>query len=123
VFNGEASRVARLITACKLYLRMRMRETLVEEKIQWILSYVQEGLADVWKENLLEDLESEEVELKKEFGGKDEESIKVAELKRIEQGGRMIEEFFQELRRAARESKYEGRALVEEFKRGMNKVI
>jgi len=122
VFNGEASRVARLITACKLYLRMRMRETLVEEKIQWILSYVQEGLADVWKENLLEDLESEEVELKKEFGGKDEESIKVAELKRIEQGGRMIEEFFQELRRAARESKYEGRALVEEFKR-MNKVI
>jgi len=123
VFNGEASRVARLITACKLYLKMRMRETLVEEKIQWILSYVQEGLADVWKENLLEDLESGEVELKKEFGGKDKESIEVAELKRIEQGGRMIEEFFQELRRAARESKYEGRALVKEFKREMNKVI
>ena len=32
-------------------------------------------------------------EIKKEFGGGDEESVKVAELKKIEQGGRMMEEF------------------------------
>ena len=31
-----------------------------------------------------------------------------------------MEEFVQEFKRAARESEYEGRPLVEEFKRGMN---
>ena len=34
-----------------------------------------------------------------------------------------MEEFVQEFKRAARESRYEGRPLVEEFKRGMNEVI
>jgi len=40
VFNGEAGRVGGFITACKLYLRMKMREATVEEQVQWILSYV-----------------------------------------------------------------------------------
>ena len=35
----------------------------------------------------------------------------------------MIEEFMQEFRRIARENSFKGRLLVEEFKRGMNKVI
>ena len=34
-----------------------------------------------------------------------------------------MEKFIQEFRRVARGSKYDGRALVEEFKHGMNKVI
>ena len=33
VFNGEAGRVGEFIIACKLYLRMKMREVLVEEQI------------------------------------------------------------------------------------------
>ena len=61
--------------------------------------------------------------IKKEFGGEEEESVKVAELKRLEQGGRTMEEFVQEFRRAARGSRYEGRLLIEEFKRGMNEII
>jgi len=40
IFDGMSSRVAGFITACKLYIRMRMREELVEGQIQWILSYV-----------------------------------------------------------------------------------
>ena len=40
VFNGEAGRVGEFIIACKLYLRIKMRETTVEEQVQWILSYV-----------------------------------------------------------------------------------
>ena len=64
VFNREAGRVGRFITACRLYLRMKMREAMVEEQVQWILSYVQGGSADVWKENILEDLEVGEVEYK-----------------------------------------------------------
>ena len=31
-----------------------MRKVPVEEQIQWVLSYVQRGAADVWEENMLE---------------------------------------------------------------------
>ena len=78
----------------------------------------------------MEELESGEMEyetieefltmLKKEFGGGEEESVKAAELRKLEQGGRTMEEFVQEFKRAARGSGYEGRPLVEEFKRGIN---
>ena len=61
--------------------------------------------------------------IKKEFGGEEEGSVKVAELKRLEQEERTIEEFIQEFRRAARGSGYKGRLLIKEFKRGMNGII
>jgi len=82
------------------------------------------------EENIMEELESGEIEyelaeefltsLKKEFGGGEEESVKAAELKKLEQGGRTMEEFVQEFKRAARGSGYEGRLLVEEFRRRIN---
>jgi len=130
IFNGEAGKVGGFVTAYRLYLRMKMREATVEEQVFWVLSHVQGGSADVWKENVLEELESGEMEyetaeeflttLKKEFGGGEEEAVKVAELRKLEQGGRMMEEFIQEFKRAARGSGYEERPLIEEFKRGMN---
>ena len=46
--------------------------------------------------------------------------MKVVELRKMEQGGRTMEEFVQEFKRAARGSRYEGRSLIEEFKRGIN---
>ena len=59
-----------------------------------MLSYMQEISADVWKENILENLESRNLEyeiaeeflaeLKKEFGEGDKEVVKVVELKRLE---------------------------------------
>ena len=58
--------------------------------------------------------------LKKEFEGGEEESVKTAELRRMEQGGKTMEEYVQEFKRTARGSRYKGRLLVEEFKRGMN---
>ena len=61
--------------------------------------------------------------LKKEFGGEEEELVKAAELRKLEQGGRTMEEFVQEFKRAARGSRYKERPLVEEFKRGMNSGI
>jgi len=110
-----------------------MREVLVEEQIQWVLSYVQGGSADVWKENVLEELEAGELEfetvggflaeIKKEFGRGEEESVKAAEFRKMEQGGKIMEKFVQEFKRTARGSGYEERPLVQEFKRGMNGVI
>ena len=88
---------------------------------------------DVWKENVMDEIEAGEVEfesveefltcLKKEFEVGEEESVKAAELRKLEQGGKTMEEFVQEFKRAARGSGYERRPLVEEFKRGMNGSI
>jgi len=58
IFNGEAGKVGGFITACRLYLRIKMREATVEEQVFWILSYVQGGSADIWKENVIEELEA-----------------------------------------------------------------
>jgi len=130
IFNGEAGKVGGFVTTCRLYLRMKMREAMVEEQVFWILSHVQGGSVDIWKENVMEELEAGEMEyetveefltvLKKEFSGGEEKSVKAAELRKIEQGGRTMEEFVQKFKRAARGSGYEGRLLMEEFKRGMN---
>ena len=98
-----------------------------------MLLHMQGGSADVWKKNILEDLEAGKVEyesageflaeLKKEFGEGDKEAVKVVELKKLEQGGRTMEEFMQEFKRAARESRYERRPLIEKFKREMKGAI
>jgi len=57
VFDRTSSKVLRFVMACRLYIRIKMRGVAVEEQIQWVLSYVQGGLVDVWKKNILEDLE------------------------------------------------------------------
>jgi len=130
IFNEEAGRVEGFVITCRLYLRMKMREVTVEEQVQWVLSYMQGGSIDVWKENVMEELESGEAEyksveeflmsLKKEFSGGEEESAKAVELRKLEQRGKTMKEFVQEFKRTVRESRYKGRPLVEEFKRGMN---
>ena len=82
-----------------------------------MLSYVQGGLANIWKENILEDLEIGELEyiivrefltdLKKEFDGENDKIIKVAELKKVEQKNRTMKKSIQEFRRIAKENRYE----------------
>jgi len=37
VFSKEAESAGKFIMACRLYLRMKMREVMVKEQIQWIL--------------------------------------------------------------------------------------
>ena len=69
----------------------------------------------MWKENILEDLEVGELEfesvgeflaeIKKEFRIGEKKSVKVAELRKLEQGGRMMEEFVQKFKRTAKMSR------------------
>ena len=133
IFDGTPSKVSEFVGACKIYIKTRLREVSVEAQINWVLSFIQGGSADIWKENMLEELETGEIEfesigeflaeIKREFRGGDEELVKVAELKKIEQGGKTMEEFMQDFKRTARGSGYKGRPLVEEFKRGINGAI
>jgi len=126
IFDGTPLKVSRFVEACRLYIKMRLRDVPVEEQIQWILSYVQGGSADIWKENFMEEIDAGEIkfetageflaEIKKEFGEGDEESVKVVELKKIKQGRRTMEKFVQNFKRVARGSGYEGHPLIEEFK-------
>jgi len=67
---------------------------------------------------MLEDLKTREVkyksveefltEIKKEFGEGDKESVKMVELKRIEQGEQSMKEYVQDFKRVVRGSRYEG---------------
>ena len=87
----------------------------------------------MWKKNILEDLEAGLLkyktageflaDIKKKLRRGDEKEVKVAELRRLEQRSKTMKEFVQEFRRAVRENEYEGRPLVEEFKRRMNRMI
>ena len=64
---------------------------------------MQGGVADVWKKNVIEELEVEEIEykiveiflisLKKEFSIEEEKSVKAAELRKLKQEERIREEF------------------------------
>jgi len=132
-FNGERSQVVGFINACRLFMQMRLTQVAERNKISWVLSYVQGGVAEIWKDNILDEITKgtsavqtvEELftKIRQEFGEFDEESWKVEELRILEQGGKTVDEYVQEFKRAARGSGYEGRALVEEFKRGLNGTI
>ena len=112
---------------------MKMRNASVEEQIQWMLSYIQGELVDIWKENIIENLENGSLvfiimgefltDLRQEFREGDDKIMKIAKLKKVEQKKRIIGEFVQEFRRIMRESSYKERSLIEEFKREINRVI
>jgi len=40
IFNGEAGKVGGFVMACRLYLKMKMREAMIEEQMFWVLSHV-----------------------------------------------------------------------------------
>jgi len=133
LFDKEREKIVGFINACRLYTSMRMKGSGEEEKILWVLTYVQRGVAEVWKENVLEErrqgvLLVETVEelftkMRKEFREFDEESRKVDELRLLEQEGRTCNEYVQIFKKISRGSEYEGRPLIEEFKRGLNENI
>jgi len=103
LFDGEREKVVGFINACRLYISIRIKGTGEEEKISWVLTYIQRGVAEVWKENVLEErrqgiLAVETVEelftkMREEFGEFDKESRKVDELRLLEQGGWTYNEY------------------------------
>jgi len=133
VFSGKMEEMSAFVNAAYLYIRMKMTEEVVATQVAWVLSYVQGGIAEAWKDNLLDELangesEVESVEqlftkIRNDFGETSEEERKIEQLRIIEQGGRTCDEYVQEFKKVARGSGYEGRPLIKEFKRGLNGSI
>jgi len=61
--------------------------------------------------------------IRNDFGETSEEERKIEQLKTIEQKGRTCNKYVQEFKKIARGSGYEGRPLIEEFKRELNGAI
>jgi len=61
--------------------------------------------------------------IRNDFREMSEEERKIEQLRTIEQGERTCDEYVQEFKKVARGSSYEGRPLIEEFKRGLNRAI
>jgi len=47
VFSGKIEEVSAFINAAYLYIRMKMTEEAATTQVAWVLSYVQEGVAEV----------------------------------------------------------------------------
>jgi len=133
VFSRRMEEVSVFINVARLYIRMKMTEEAAVTQVAWVLSYVQGGIAEAWKDNLLDELTKRESEvesaeqlftkIRNDFGKTLEEERKIEQLRTIEQGGRTYDEYMQEFKKVARGSGYEGRPLIEEFKQGLNGAI
>ena len=111
LFSRKIEEVSAFINTTHLYLSMKMTEESEMTKIVWVLSYVQGGVTEAWKDNLLDKLSKEEseVEMAEELFGKIrnefeetvEEEKKIEQLRTIEQGGRTCDEYVQEFKKVA----------------------
>jgi len=132
-FSGKMEEVSAFINMACLYIRIKMTEEAAATQVAWVLSYVQGGIAEAWKDNLLDKLAKGESEvesaeqlftkIKNDFGETSEEERKIEQLRTIEQGGRTCNKYVQEFKKVARGSGYKGRPLIKEFKRGLNGTI
>jgi len=117
MFNGKMEEVSAFINAAHLYIRMKMTEEAATTQVAWVLSYVQGGVAEAWKDNLLDELAKGESEvesaeqlftkIRNDFGETSEEERKIEQLRTIEQAGRTCNEYVQEFKKVARGSGYE----------------
>jgi len=125
-FSRKRGQVVGFINACCLFMQMKIDQVRNRNRISWVLSYVQGGIVEIWKNNMLNEITNgtsavqtvEELftKVRQEFEEFDKESRKVDKLRVLEQGEKMVDKYVQEFRRTARGSSYEKRALVEEFK-------
>ena len=133
LFSGKIEKISVFINTAHLYLSMKIIKESKAIKMVWVLSYIQREVTEVWKDNLLDELSKGELEvetveelfskIRNKFGKTVEEERKIEQLRTIKQGGRICNEYVQEFKKIARESSYERWPLIEEFKRGLSRVL
>jgi len=90
VFSGKMEEVSVFINAACLYIRMKMMEKTATTQAVWVLWYMQGGVAEAWKDNLLDELAKGESEvesaeqlftkIRNDFGKTSEEERKIEQL-------------------------------------------
>ena len=80
-----------------------MTEEAATTQVAWVLSYVQGGIAEAWKDNLMDELAKGESEveiveqlfskIRNNFGKTLEKERKIEQLRTIEQGERTCDEY------------------------------
>jgi len=118
VFSRKMEEVSAFINTTGLYIRIKMTEEAAITQVAWVLSYVQGGVAEAWKDNLLDELAKGESEvesaeqlftkIRNDFGETSEEERKIEQLRTIEQARRTYDEYVQEFKKVTRRSGYEG---------------
>jgi len=63
VFNRRMEDVSAFINAAHIYIKMKMTKEAATTQVAWVLSYVQGGVAEAWKDNLLDELAKGESEM------------------------------------------------------------
>ena len=56
VFDGTSLKVSRFIEDCRRYTEKKTKEETEEDKICWIVSYVQGDQTDKWKERIVDEM-------------------------------------------------------------------
>ena len=56
VFDGTSLKVSRFVEDCRRYMERKMKEEAEEDKICWIVSYVQGDRTDKWKERIVDEM-------------------------------------------------------------------
>jgi len=95
VFSGKMKEVSVFINIVYLYIRIKIMDKAATTQMAWVLLYVQEGVAEAWKDNLLDELAKRELEvetaeqqftkIRNDFGKMLEEKRKIEQLRIIEQ--------------------------------------
>jgi len=133
VRGKERTEISTFINATYLYLRIKMNRKAAMIQIAWVLSYVQRGVTEAWKDNLLDKLAKRELKvetteelfmkIRNKFGEITEKKRKIEQLRTIKQGERSCNEYVQEFKKVARSNSYKERLLIKEFKRDLNRAI
>jgi len=103
VFSRRIEDVSAFINAARIYIRMKISEEAATTQVAWMLSYVQGGVVEAWKDNLMDELAKGESEvelveqlftkIRNNFREMSEEERKIEQLRTIEQGGRTCDEY------------------------------
>ena len=84
-------------------MSIRIIEEPEATRMAWVLSYIQGGVAEAWKDNLLDELSKEKSEvetteelfqkIRNEFGEIEKKERKIKQLRTIEQGRRTCNKY------------------------------
>jgi hypothetical protein len=96
-------------------------------QVMWALAYMCEGTAEVWRENIVEDLNTNHnyfpnmhvfyEQIREDFSDRNQRATRINKLRTLVQGTSKAEEYVHKFCRAALRTDYTDTPLIEEFKR------